>query len=98
VDPEAEVLGAWLAFLAASDARGVLVFLEDLWGETRSQNIPGTVNEHPNWCRRIPYPLEAIRSMPEVVGRLKLVHDLRTRAETAQEGTTWRSRSPTPAC
>jgi 4-alpha-glucanotransferase len=80
VDPEGEVLGAWLAFLARSEARGVLVFLEDLWGETRSQNIPGTVNEHPNWRGRIPYPLEAIRSMPEVVGRLKLVDDLRTRA------------------
>ncbi|MEA2592728.1 MAG: 4-alpha-glucanotransferase [Actinomycetota bacterium] len=92
VDPEAEVLTAWLAFLARSDARAVLVFLEELWGETHSQNIPGTVNEHPNWRRRIPYPLEAIRSMPEVVGRLKLVHDLRTRAETVEEGTTWRSR------
>jgi 4-alpha-glucanotransferase len=91
-DPEAEVLTAWLAFLARSDARAVLVFLEELWGETHSQNIPGTVNEHPNWRRRIPYPLEAIRSMPEVVGRLKLVHDLRTRAETVEEGTTWRSR------
>src|SRR4030081_1589331 len=92
VDPEAEVLGAWLAFLARSDARGVLVFLEDLWGETRSQNIPGTVNEHPNWRRRIPHPLEAIRSMPGVVGRLELVHDLRTRAGTTEEGTTWRRR------
>jgi 4-alpha-glucanotransferase len=92
VDPEVDVLGAWLAFLARGDARTVLVFMEDLWGETHSQNIPGTVNEHPNWQRRMQYALEAIRSMPEVVGRLQLVHDLRTRAETAQEGTTWRSR------
>jgi len=84
-EPEAAVLGAWLAFLARSEARAVLVFLEDLWGETRSQNIPGTVNEHPNWRRRIPYPLEAMRSLPEVVGRLSLVHDLRTRAETGEE-------------
>ena len=28
-----EVPGAWLAFLAGSDARAVLVFLEDLWGK-----------------------------------------------------------------
>ena len=84
-EPEAAVLTAWLAFLARSEARAVLVFLEDLWGETRSQNIPGTVNEHPNWRRRIPYPLEAMRSLPEVVGRLSLVHDLRTRAETGEE-------------
>jgi 4-alpha-glucanotransferase len=80
VDAEAEVIGAWLGFLARSEARAVLVSLEDLWSETRSQNIPGTVTEHPNWRRRIPYPLEAIRSMPEVVGRLRAVHDLRTGA------------------
>jgi 4-alpha-glucanotransferase len=87
VDAEEEVLTAWLEFLARSDAGAVLVSLEDLCGETGSQNIPGTVNEHPNWRRRMRYPLEAIRSMPEVVGRLRVVHDLRTRAETAQEGT-----------
>lgn len=80
VDPEADVLTAWLAFLARSEARAVLVFLEDLWGEVHSQNIPGTVNEHPNWRWRIPHPLETMRSLPEVVGRLQLVNDLRTRA------------------
>lgn len=85
VEDEAEVLGAWLAFLAGTGARAVLVSLDDLWGETGSQNIPGTVTEHPNWRRRMHYPLEAIRSMPEVVGRLKELHDLRTRPETAKE-------------
>jgi 4-alpha-glucanotransferase len=87
VDPEADVLTAWLAFLARSEARAVLVFLEDLWGEVHSQNIPGTVNEHPNWRRRIPHPLEAMRSMPEVVGRLQLVNDLRTARHNRRGGT-----------
>ncbi|TMK47717.1 MAG: hypothetical protein E6G66_11005, partial [Actinobacteria bacterium] len=84
-DPQTQVYDAWLKFLALGDARGMLAFLEDLWGEVHSQNIPGTVNEHPNWRRRIPYPLEAMRSLPEVVGRLSPVHDLRTRAETGEE-------------
>jgi 4-alpha-glucanotransferase len=80
-DPETQVLDAWLKFLAGSDARGMLVFLEDLWGEVHSQNIPGTRDEqHPNWRWRIPHSLEAVRSLPEVVGRLRLVHDLRTGA------------------
>ena len=87
VDPEADVLTAWLAFLARSEARAVLVFLEDLWGEVHSQNIPGTRDEHPNWRWRIPHSLEVVRSMPEVVGRLSMVHDLRTRAEAGEEGT-----------
>ena len=86
-DPETEVLAAWLAFVARSEARGMLVFLEDLWGEVHSQNIPGTRDEHPNWRWRIPHSLEVVRSMPEVVGRLSMVHDLRTRAEAGEEGT-----------
>jgi hypothetical protein len=48
------------------------------------------VNEHPNWRRRMRYPLEAIRSTPEVVGTLKRVNELRTRPEISEgisEGT-----------
>jgi 4-alpha-glucanotransferase len=37
---------------ARSDAPITLVNLEDLWGETRPQNVPGTLDEYPNWRRR----------------------------------------------
>jgi len=84
---EHDVLVAWVAFLARSAAAAVLVALEDLWGETASQNLPGTVTEHPNWRRRLRWPQEAIRSLPEVVGRLELLNDLRRRAGTAKETT-----------
>ena len=67
---EAAVLEAWLGWLAASPARAVIVSLEDLWAETASQNVPGTVNEHPNWRRCAPWSLEEICSLPMVVGRL----------------------------
>jgi 4-alpha-glucanotransferase len=70
---EEEILDAWLAFLARSDARGVIVSLEDLWGEAASQNIPGTVDQHPNWRRRTALSLEEIASSPEVAGRLQAV-------------------------
>ena len=73
------VLDAWLAFLADSEAPAVVVALEDLWGETACQNIPGTVAEHPNWRWRMAFSLEAIRSMPEVVGRLATMNDRRRR-------------------
>jgi 4-alpha-glucanotransferase len=78
---EGQVFDAWLAFLAKSDARAVLASLEDLWAETASQNLPGTVAEHPNWRRRMDLPLEAIRSTPDVLGRLELLQNLRTRAD-----------------
>ena len=39
---ETTVLSAWLNFLAASQARIMVVNLEDLWLETRPQNVPGS--------------------------------------------------------
>lgn len=73
---EGEVLAACLRFLASSEADLVVVGLEDLWGETRPQNLPG-VPEHPSWRRRAAHPLEAIRVLPAVVDRLRQVHELR---------------------
>jgi alpha-1,4-glucan:alpha-1,4-glucan 6-glycosyltransferase/4-alpha-glucanotransferase len=66
-----EVLRASLVHLARSDARLVLVTLEDLWGELESQNVPGTYREHPNWCRRARHPVETWSRMPEVTEVLR---------------------------
>ncbi len=48
----------WIEYLAGSDARYVLVNLEDLWLEEKPQNIPGTGPERPNWKRKSRYSLE----------------------------------------
>ncbi len=47
---------------AGSPAPIQLVNLEDLWGETGSQNVPGTTTEHPNWRRRAAQSLEQFTS------------------------------------
>jgi 4-alpha-glucanotransferase len=57
-----EVLEAALRFLAQSPAETVLVTLEDLWGERRSQNVPGTSTERPNWRRKSSRTIEKIRA------------------------------------
>lgn len=55
------------AWLARSEARTVLINIEDLWGETERQNVPGTSEtERPNWRRKLRYSLEEIREMPSV--------------------------------
>lgn len=46
-------------FLAQSPCQLLVMQLEDLMGETSQANMPGTVNEHPNWCQKLPVPLEA---------------------------------------
>jgi 4-alpha-glucanotransferase len=71
------VLKAWLSFLAGSQARIMVVNLEDLWLETRSQNVPGTGAELPNWTRRAVHDLEEIESMPEVIEVLRAIDRLR---------------------
>ncbi len=55
-----DVLTAVLKFLARSPAETVLVTLEDLWGEARSQNVPGTSTERPNWSRKSAFSVEQI--------------------------------------
>ena len=62
-----EVLGAALDYVAAGDSQLVLASLDDLWGETLPQNVPGTWRERPNWRRRARYALEELDQVPGVV-------------------------------
>ena len=56
----AELGDAVNAFLARSQARLMLVQLEDIAGEEEQANLPGTSDEHPNWRRRMSLGLDAI--------------------------------------
>ena len=71
--PDEELVVAIHALLARSRSRLVLVAPYDVIGETRQPNLPGTVDEYPNW--RLPLPLtveelmtdERVRRVVEVV-------------------------------
>ncbi len=63
-------LQACLAHLGAGRARVVTVNLEDLWGETLPQNVPGTTTERPNWRRKARYSLEEFARIPYVLETL----------------------------
>jgi 4-alpha-glucanotransferase len=60
-DP-ADAVDAAVRFVAATPAQLALIPLEDMLGLSDQPNMPGTVDEHPNWRRR--YPGEA-RSLLE---------------------------------
>jgi 4-alpha-glucanotransferase len=64
------VFSGLLGWLATSPAPLVLVNLEDLWFETRPQNVPGTWREEPNWRRKARYPLEEFARLPELLAML----------------------------
>ncbi|WNC72305.1 4-alpha-glucanotransferase [Thalassotalea psychrophila] len=53
-----ELARAVQAFLAKAPSRILLVPLEDALGLTEQVNIPGTIDEHPNWRRRLPFTIE----------------------------------------
>ena len=46
-----------IEFLARTPSRILAIALDDLIGLKDQPNIPGTVNEHPNWRRRLPVEL-----------------------------------------
>ena len=61
-----EIIKGIFALLGSSQARFVLVNLEDLWQELRPQNVPGTVDEYSNYCRRFQFTFEEFSRMPGI--------------------------------
>lgn len=55
-----------LAFLSRTPSRLLAVSLEDLLGVIDQPNIPGTIDEHPNWRQRLPVTLDKIVSKVDV--------------------------------
>lgn len=51
-------------FLAKTPAALAMAQLEDLEGAVEQPNIPGTIDEHPNWRRRMQGTLETLANQP----------------------------------
>ena len=72
-------LNAVVGFLARTKSRLLAISLEDLLGVIDQPNIPGTVNERPNWRQRLPLALDEITAAIDVAALKSAVAD-RTRA------------------
>ncbi|MHA6766239.1 4-alpha-glucanotransferase [Sphingobium ummariense] len=77
-DP-APVIDRALDFLASSPAPLLVVPMEDLIGEVEQPNLPGTIDEHPNWSRRLPAPMDALLERPDVAARIARLNAVRGR-------------------
>lgn len=53
-------------YLARTPARLMMVQIEDLLGQLEQVNLPGTIGQHPNWCRKLAVPIEAWSELPEL--------------------------------
>lgn len=71
--PAEPPLDAVLAAVAAAPAPLAIIPLEDLVGIEEQPNLPGTIDEHPNWRRRMPAPTDALLDAPDVARRAALL-------------------------
>lgn len=51
-------------YLAQAPSKLLNVMLDDAVGSMQQQNLPGTVEEHPNWVQKTSVPLEKIADLP----------------------------------
>ncbi|SMH58649.1 4-alpha-glucanotransferase [Azospirillum agricola] len=61
-----ELAAAVHAYMARTPSRIVMAQIEDALGETEQPNLPGTVDQHPNWRRRLTKPVEELSGNAEV--------------------------------
>lgn len=76
-DDAAIAVDAAIAFVAATPDPLALVPLEDIIGTVEQPNLPGTVNEHPNWRRRFSRPADELLQEPAAARRLGLLQRAR---------------------
>ncbi|QAU34499.1 4-alpha-glucanotransferase [Janthinobacterium sp. 17J80-10] len=67
-----------VAFVAATPAPLAMLPIEDALGLVEQPNLPGTIDSHPNWRRRLPLPVEKVLDEPQVASRLAILNKTRT--------------------
>ena len=65
------VVDASLTFIAATPSPLCLPTIEDLIGVEEQPNLPGTVDEHPNWRRRLTVDVDTLLDEPRTAARVQ---------------------------
>lgn len=69
-------------FCARTNSRLLVIAAEDVLGVVEQPNLPGTIDEHPNWRRKLPVDLEELAKD----GRLHALADLLAAEGRARRG------------
>lgn len=75
-DPD-PVVDAAIGFVARAPGPLAIAPLEDIVGTTEQPNLPGTIDQHPNWRRRFKLPADQILKQPAAERRLRLLNGRR---------------------
>jgi len=76
-NPSGELATSVYGCLAKSTSAIVMISAEDLIGSCEAPNIPGTIDQHPNWRRRLSLSLEDWTLHPRVESILAAVRSIR---------------------
>ena len=74
-------LDAMIGFVGATPAPLAVLPLEDALGLPEQPNLPGTVDSHPNWRRRLPGSVDGLLDRPDAARRLALLDRIRPRPD-----------------
>jgi 4-alpha-glucanotransferase len=69
-DDAETIVDAVVAHVATASSDLVILPIEDALALCEQPNIPGTIDEHPNWRRRLPTPAATCLAAPRVAARL----------------------------
>lgn len=79
-DPADRIIDASVRFVGHTPAPLVLLPIEDALGLVEQPNLPGTVDEHPNWRRRLSGTGAQLLDQPDPARRLELLAVARRQA------------------
>ena len=70
---------AAIGFVARAPGPLAIVPLEDIMGVAEQPNLPGTIDQHPNWRRRFRLPADQLLQQPDAERRLRRLNERRAR-------------------
>lgn len=73
------VVDAAIEHVGASPSALAILPAEDLFALTEQPNVPGTIDEHPNWRRRMPDRTDRLLARPAVAARVARLNERRAR-------------------
>ena len=85
-DNPGPVVDAAIGHIARTPSCLALVSLEDLLGVEEQPNLPGTVDVHPNWRRRLSAPITQLAEHPDVKRRCAILNQARQQADPSGTG------------
>lgn len=89
-----EMLTAIYRFIARTPSLLMLLSVEDAIGEEEQVNLPGTVDQHPNWQRKLSSSVEDLKASGRLQGLVRAIVEERKRGSGRAGGTGGREGGP----